>query len=307
MHRQRGQREHRPGRRAGGDRPGLDPLRRASDFELIPVGDTRRAGRAHVRDAVAVHGRSGSREDKGFHFACRALDGDGVLVARVVSVGGAAARAGILMRSGPQPTPRHQGRLAAARRGRRTAGAGAPRPGREPRSSPTTARRSPPGSSKLARHGNGIQGWGSANGRDWDLIASIRFHELPGTMLWAWPPCSGSADTTTTAAFDHVRLVSAPRARRRTAIPGSPSPASAAASASPGGGSLGTTYHNVLRAAVHGGPYVRIAHGIDGLAYEDTTALEGVPYHYVIDAVGHGRPNLRSNEASARWLAGTGE
>ena len=71
--------------------------------------------------------------------------------------------------------------------------------------------------------------------------------------------------------------------------------------------SPGTTYHNVLRATVHGGPYVRIAHGVDGLAFEDTTALEGVPYHYVIDAVGHGRPNLRSNEATGRWLAGTGE
>ena len=66
------------------------PLRRASDFELIPVGDTRRTGRARVRDAVWSMDAAGLEKDKGFHFACRALDGDGVLVARVVSVGGAA-------------------------------------------------------------------------------------------------------------------------------------------------------------------------------------------------------------------------
>jgi len=306
MHRQRGHVNAAPAGAPEDTGRVSTPLRRASDFELIPVGDTRRTGRASVRDAVWSMDAAGLEKDKGFHFACRALDGDGVLVARVVSVGRAAARAGILMRSGPQPTPdtkavwlqlAEDGELRALWRH----GLGASRVESHDHSALT------PWWLKLARHGNGIQGWGSANGRDWALIASIRFHELPGTMLVGLAACSGSADDTTTAEFDHVRLVSAPPRPPADSHPwltvtGQRRGVRLAWRRSPG-----TTYHNVLRATVHGGPYVRIAHGVDGLAFEDTTALEGVPYHYVIDAVGHGRPNLRSNEATGRWLAGTGE
>ena len=309
MHRQRGSVNPRPvllpGAPVEAGRVSI-PLRRASDFDLIPVGDPRRTGRARVRDAVWSMDAAGLEKDKGFHFACRTLEGDGVLVARVVSVGGALSRAGILMRSGPQPTAdtkavwlqlAEDGELRALWRH----GLGASRVEPHDRSALT------PWWLKLARQGTGIQGWGSVNGRDWDLVASIRFHELPATMLVGLAACSGSAVDTTTATFDHVRLVSAPPRPPADSHPwltvvGERRGIRLAWRRCPG-----TTYHNVLRATAHGGPYIRIAQGVDGLAFEDTTALEGVPYHYVIDAVGHGRPNLRSNEATGRWSAVAGE
>lgn len=308
MHRHRGSPHALEGAPAWATPPATDgngmtwtPLRRASDFDSIPVGRTAQPDvGARVKSAVWSMDAVGLEKDKGFHFACRELVGDGVLVARVASVGSATARAGLLMRSGPQPSADTKavwlqlsdaGELRALWRH----GLGASRVETHDRAA------EPPWWLKLVRRGNGIHGWGSPDGREWDLIAHVRFHDLPSAMLVGLAACAGSDTDVATATFDHVRLASAPQ-RPVASHPWLTLASGVEAIHLAWRRSPGTAYHNVLRATAPGGPYTRIAHGVQGLAYEDTAVMEGVTYHYVVEAVGHGRPNLRSNESPGRRI-----
>ncbi len=61
--------------------------------------------------------------------------------------------------------------------------------------------------------------------------------------------------------------------------------------------SAGASSYNVYRSTTSGGPYTRIASGEPGSSYLDSGLLQGVPYFYVVTAVGI-RESPNSNEIS---------
>lgn len=64
------------------------------------------------------------------------------------------------------------------------------------------------------------------------------------------------------------------------------------------GAATGSTYYSVKRSTTAGGPYTTLATNVSGTTYNDTTAINGTLYYYVVTTVSAGAERF-SNEVSA--------
>ena len=59
------------------------------------------------------------------------------------------------------------------------------------------------------------------------------------------------------------------------------------------------TSYNIYRGTAHGGPYVKVASGIAGVAYSDVQVTHNQTLYYVTTAVSGGNESVYSGEAVA--------
>jgi len=141
---------------------------------------------------------------------------------------------------------------------------------------------------KAERRGNLITTYSSQDGTSWSPIVSSYYGNLPSTVYIGLFIVSGSATTTTTAAFANVAFTGGSGGLVTT-------PAAPAAVFADGSSraitvrwlpSFGATSYNVLRSTTSGSGYAAIASNLSTAttSYVDTTAAAGTTYYYVVQA-----------------------
>jgi len=141
-----------------------------------------------------------------FHFVYQGLDGDGTIVARVVSVQNTAAwaKAGVMIRSSLSAGSAQAFMLVSAGNGvafQRRASNGATS------SSTAGSSSAAPRWMKLTRSGNTITGYESSNGTTWTQVGSATF-SMPTSVLIGLAVSSHVSGLTSTATFDGVSVSS---------------------------------------------------------------------------------------------------
>jgi tetratricopeptide (TPR) repeat protein/predicted RNA-binding Zn-ribbon protein involved in translation (DUF1610 family) len=138
------------------------------------------------------------------HFTYRLLDGDGMIVARVESVSKADtnSKAGVMMRDSLKSEARNVALVVLA-------GGGLQEQLRAKASSATIAvkaRGAAPQWLKLARKGDEITGFSSADGQSWTEIATQKIEKLPASIYVGLAVASHSGSTATTVKIDSVAI-----------------------------------------------------------------------------------------------------
>ncbi|MFJ8019473.1 AbfB domain-containing protein [Streptomyces sp. NPDC096311] len=265
------------------------------------IGTVGSAGSTSYANGVWTMTSSGAQRETGYRYAYRALTGDGVITARVRSVGatGTEADAGVMLRSAllaDSSSPYVYMRLFGAGGGQVFWRAGRPIVTGDYINYTAMAQ---PYWVRLVRRGNFVYGYTSPDGTNWSPTCNTLFHELPATVYVGLAVTSGDTSVTNTATFDNVSI---------STVPATPT----GLTATPGAGQIAlswsaaanTLYYEVYRGNSGSGDYSVIATEVTGTSYTDITvgAGGGSAYDYKVAAAGFG--GLSSLSASASATAG---
>lgn len=129
---------------------------------------------------------------------------------------------------------------------------------------------------RLRRSGNTFTAYESSDGVTWFVVGSTTV--AMSTTYYVGLVMANGSSTLNTATLDHVI----------SAAPAAPTGLIAAPQTGPVSlswiGSTGATSYSVKRATTSGGPYTTLATGVTTIQYNDTTALSGTTYYYVVSA-----------------------
>jgi hypothetical protein len=185
------------------------------DF-YIANNDSKNPGTASQKgDAFTIDNAVGtlvseSEHDAG-HFVIQPLDGDGQIIARVTSVrpgpddGVSGAMAGVTIRENLKNRCKEFSMLY-GQAGEEPAAQFVRRPDHWMNPVVTEKSTKAPVWVKLARYGDRVYAYTSADGKDWDLFASERF-EAANRVFAGLVAFSPSSSRPATAQFDHVKLL----------------------------------------------------------------------------------------------------
>ncbi|HEY8993365.1 MAG TPA: alpha-L-fucosidase [Lacunisphaera sp.] len=246
-----------------------------------------------------------------FYYACRKLNGDGSITARITSQQNTAAwaKAGLMIRESLNANSAYVINYMSPSNGialQRRASNGGSASGV---ANPTGLK--PPYWLRLTRSGNTFTADRSADGTTWTTVGTTSV-TMASSVYVGLAASSVNDGTLMQAAFDQVSVTGqtnpdAPDALTATAGDGKVNLSWPASS--------GATSYTVKRATTGGGPYTDVATGLTGTTYADSTVTNGTTYYYVVTAtnsVGASGPSIEANalpvDARQAWrLANFGQ
>jgi alpha-L-fucosidase len=230
-----------------------------------------------------------------FYYACRKLNGNGSITARITSQQNTAgwAKAGPMIRESLNANSSYVINFMSPSNGvalQRRASTGGSAGGVAGATGLT-----PPYWLRLTRSGNTFTAERSANGTAWTTIGTTSV-TMASSVYVGLAACSTVDGTLMQAAFDQVSVSGqvSPEA-----------PDSLAATAGDGKvdlswpASSGATSYTVQRATTAGGPYTDVVTGLTGTTYTDSSVTNGTPYSYVVMATNSVGDSGLSVEANA--------
>lgn len=243
------------------------------------IGNVVLAGGSALQDGVFTITAAGADIWSGadaFHFVSRPWTGDGLLTARVLSLGNTngSAKAGVMFRENTTAGSRYAATLitptsGASQQARATDGSTT--------SSVSLSGRAAPQWLRLLRQGNGFTTFASPDGVTWTQIGSTTVN-MNATLLAGLAVTSHNISTTTAARFDNVRFVGPPTAPNGLTATGTPSTVL-----------LGWTpaadadFYTIRRATSSSGPFTTVATAPTA-SYDDTGLPNGTPHYYTVSS-----------------------
>jgi alpha-L-fucosidase len=229
------------------------------------------------------------------YYACRKLNGDGSITARITSQQNTApwAKAGPMIRESLNANSTYVINFMSPSNGvsvQRRASTGGSAGGVA-----GTTGLTPPYWLRLTRSGNTFTADRSADGTAWTTIGTTTVTMAPSVYV-GLAACSVSDGNPMQAAFDQVSV---------TGQTNPEAPDSLTATAGDGKvdlswpASSGATSYTVQRATTAGGPYTDVVTGLTGTTYTDSSVTNGTPYSYVVTATNSVGDSGLSVEANA--------
>jgi hypothetical protein len=276
--------------------PSTAPI--ASGLTSVDIGGATPAGSSSYaagRWTVVGAGAEIWGDNDSCHFAYKALEGNGAIVAKVESVQNTSpsAKAGVMIRTSLEPgTPRAwmgvTNRIQAEQNMPQLEVYGGTNYGNK---AFAIASDTPSYWVKLERIGNIITGYVSPDGTNWAATDVGRINEpVPDTIYVGLVVSSTANGTLNTSTFSNVQITGGDGVATSVA-PRAPS-APAMLLASPGDGavplrwqaSFGASSYTVKRATSSDGPYATVASGVKGSSYTDRSVSNGTTYYYAVTA-----------------------
>ncbi|HYG23570.1 MAG TPA: discoidin domain-containing protein [Verrucomicrobiae bacterium] len=272
--------------------------RSLSPWTSADIGDLQAPGSSSISNGVFSVAGSGSdiggTSDE-FHFVYQPVAGDFIISARVTASDNTNpwAKAGLMIRESTNANSRYVLQFITPENG--IALDARPGTGDETEHLASEALVSIPYWLRLARSGNTVTAYRSANGVNWLMLGSTAVASS-GNSLVGLAVSSRNDGVVNTSMFDKVAIT-------LPLVPGNV----AGLIATGGNRSIGLQWTSAMNAASYtvkrspmsGGPYATVSSGVTGNVYVDSSLTNGVTYYYRVSASNADGESVDSPEASA--------